>query len=101
MKAVIFSLFLFIPTYQYPLVRSSDVNYLTLLKLANIFSCHGIGYLFHLVFVLSFWKSRHIRLSSVFFATITIGKAQGLADSLTILYFSRSSNSFLSQILSY
>src|SRR6266498_948649 len=100
MKAIISSLFSSILTCQYPLARSNEVNLPTPLKLANISSCRGIGYLFHLVLTLSFLKSRHIRQSLVFFTTITIDEAQGLEDSFTISLFNRSFSSFLSQILS-
>src|SRR6266498_2963260 len=99
MKVVISSLLLFILICQYSLARSNEVNYLTPLKLAMISSCHGIGYLFHFVLGLSFLKSKHIRLSFIFFATMTISETQRLADSLTIPHFKRSSNSLLSQIL--
>ncbi len=89
-----------ISTCQYPLAKSSEINYLASPKLANISVYRGIGYWFFLVTSFVFLKSKHIHQLPSFLSMITIGVTQGLIDSLMIPFSNSSLSSFLSQFWS-
>jgi len=100
-KAIIFLDLKSISTCQYPLAKSSKVNYPTLLKLANISVYHGIRYWFFFMTLLIFLKLKHIHQLISFLSTVTIGIVQELIDFLIMPFLSSLSNFFLSQFLSF